>query len=163
LVCAFAGESACTNFGGGSGMWSQGLGACCSAGDGGCPDLTTDPHNCGGCGVVCASGVCTPDPSHTTGQCFPATAGTGCSGQSGCSNGLACVDGYCVAPRCVSGPMPPGSLLCAATGDQLGYCCDAHGHPQNNFCANLQTDPAHCGGCDSACMSGQSCVQGRCS
>jgi hypothetical protein len=30
------------------------------------------------------------------------------------------------------------------------------------FCVNLQTDPAHCGGCNQACASGQSCETGQC-
>jgi alpha-tubulin suppressor-like RCC1 family protein len=30
------------------------------------------------------------------------------------------------------------------------------------LCVNTQTDPAHCGACGTACMTGQACVAGRC-
>ncbi|MFT4040856.1 MAG: hypothetical protein QM692_21925 [Thermomicrobiales bacterium] len=41
-------------------------------------------------------------------------------------------------------------------GPGLGTFCRGVG------CFDLQTDPAHCGGCNNACAAGQTCVNGSC-
>jgi hypothetical protein len=76
-------------------------GVCCPPGltgcDGHCVDLRWDPNNCGGCGTVCATGVC------CEGQCgVDCGSGTCCQGEgSACCNTLAgpkcCPSGRCLA------------------------------------------------------------------
>ena len=41
----------------------------------------------------------------------------------------------------------------------LAYCPDS---PDIPLCKNLQTDPANCGSCGSACVGGSNCVAGKC-
>ncbi|KAK0739617.1 hypothetical protein B0T21DRAFT_362959 [Apiosordaria backusii] len=64
-----------------------------------CIDVTNDPANCGGCGVVCDSGVC------TNGACSL----NSCTGQT-CDTFTACG--------------PGGSCVCASVTGGTGFCAD---------------------------------------
>jgi hypothetical protein len=142
--CTAAGEFACDN---GSGNHPS---QCCAAGDAGCPNIESDPNNCGGCGVVCASRLC------IAGSCFP-SPGPGCSSAGSCPSGTAYADGYCVALASACTDGNNNGPLCAAPGAALGICCT---HQESNpYCADPLNDPSNCGGCHVVCAS---CVNGKC-
>jgi len=123
-----------------------------------CADTQNDPANCNGCGLACTEpgagcqgGVCgcyAPRPNDCGGGALctnwltdPANCGTtvaACGHACPLTNDV-CVDGTC---RC------PTSLPTAC----------------GSTCVNTDTDPAHCGGCGTACtLSGMTlCVGGAC-
>jgi hypothetical protein len=76
----------------------DGSGACCPGAPGEaycggstCPDLYSDPANCGACGKVCAAGeVCSETSCCVKGSGSPCRAGQLC-----CSAGHACINGTC--------------------------------------------------------------------
>jgi hypothetical protein len=150
--CTAAGEFACPSTLVGNNIMpsfnSDGPSMCCSAGDGGCRDFTSDPNNCGGCGFVCPSGVC------FEGNCYPGVAGADCASEGGCPAGTVCASGYCVAGPCNFGSGP----WCAAPDGALGLCCLVT--ENSGTCVDPMNDPSNCGGCGIACAS---CTNGKCS
>jgi Cys-rich repeat protein len=97
--------------------------------NGACVDVSTDPYNCGACGVACPRGTaciagacaynqgCTVTGcpagmacDATTGQCV---AQPGCVTDADCGRGLFCVSGQCVS-----------SGSCVQYGCPAGYNCD---------------------------------------
>ena len=110
----------------------------------GCLNTSSDPFNCGGCGVTCGVGEvcsggrcnCGEDSVHGEGVCLGATACCGSPGQ--------CV--LLTNPICSCGGVPCG----------VGQaCCDEQ-------CADLERDEANCGACGVVCGLGQVCGGGRC-
>ncbi len=149
-TCSAAGESACNVFQGGAGV-------CCGAGAGGCPSFATDPNNCGGCGIVCESGVCLSwrGSGVGLGSCFPVpVCSEGCP--AACPAGTVCVGGYCVG-GCGVGDY---GNLCQTPAGSLGSCCQSP--PTYVYeCADPTSDPMNCGACGVVCPSG-SCAHGVC-
>lgn len=108
-------------------------------------DVTSDPANCGGCGVLCLSGNACVDgacacPGATRacgGECVGLDDPAHCGGCGvACAPGASCEGGACVCPD--------GGTIC---GER---------------CERLDDDPAHCGGCDVQCPIGAACVDGTC-
>jgi hypothetical protein len=111
------------------------LSACGSGGSVQPLDASTDPIPTDG--VDTTNDVSTPDTSVDTspGGCIPGS----------CPPGQSCVDGMCRTP-CSGG---------TCSGSQT--CC-------NGYCANTNTDPYHCGECNSPCWpEGNFCLSGSCS
>ena len=96
--------------------------------DGTCIDPSSDPNNCGFCGLACGVGrTC------SGGGCVCSAGYTDCLGIC-CAADEVCVEGFC-QPALVE-PVP-------ACGAGLTNCF--------GVCADLQSDPAYCGACDTPC------------
>jgi hypothetical protein len=123
---------------------------CCG---GSCVDIGEDPNNCGQCGVVCPSGICSITVGGLGARCFLAQPDTDCL--ETCAPGTACAEAACVDSSCSE------SQYCTAQDGNLGLCCPTYslGVP----CADLANDPANCGGCGFICPSDKSCDHGVCS
>jgi hypothetical protein len=111
-----------------------------------CVNFWEDPRNCGGCGNVCPSGVCSSQPL----TCLPQAPTDDCLGR--CGPSAICFEGTCMESDCASILVP----FCLAENGTIGLCC---GHA----CAHPLDDPENCGGCANACPPGQACVDGACS
>lgn len=133
--------------------------------DGQCTDGFTDPSNCGGCGIVCASGVC------EAGGCVPSGVGceaglTYCDEQPGWEP-AGCYDlasdyhhcGDCMHHCPSAGPVDMACIGGACVTVNCGDLTDCTG---NLDCADLASDPFNCGGCGVVCDSGV-CEDGSCS
>ncbi len=131
-------------------------GTCCN---GVCAYTDQDPNNCGKCGTVCASGVCTTGQFGEPAACIPVP--TAPPEFSMCASpslwvGSADEFGGCIAPGCTEGPQG----YCALNQD-VGICVE------EGFggitCVDLTDDPNNCGGQGIVCPSGQTCTAGVCS
>ena len=131
-----------------------------------CIDVTSDPQNCGGCGLVCSLSHAKTTCSNSIcvivacdaqwGDCNNQPA-DGCEAQLGtvqnCSRcGDACSFANAQA-TCSQG-------VCQMLSCHPGYGdCDA---TAANGCESPLNTSAHCGSCTVSCPAGQSCIQGRC-
>jgi hypothetical protein len=143
-------------------------------------DITSDPNNCGGCGISCGGGTCSNGACSTTqapcskghagqycnldaGTQFACCPGGGCTdtttdpkncGRCGsvCDTGLSCVGAKCVALTCTASTQ---NSYCEDDAGTLGECC-------GTACVHEGRDPNNCGGCGITCVSGETCVSGDC-
>jgi hypothetical protein len=122
------------------------IGTCCN---GSCVDVTQDPNNCGICGASCPSGICLAGFTEFTIACFDNQPTSDCP--LSCAAGSVCFHGGCIDSLCEAGSS------CAAQDGGVAFCCG------QGACADLLSDPQHCGSCDTACPVGQSCSAGTCS
>ncbi len=136
-----------------------------------CVNTSTDGANCGNCsiackqGEVCSAGKCATSCGGGTQQCGQSCvnqqtdpANCGMCGNL-CSAGNACVAGKC-ALSCQQ-----GLTACSASNSDAGVLdasVDSGSGLGPNYCANLQTDNANCGGCNSVCGPGTTCINGAC-
>ncbi len=145
----------------------------CAAGEdccaGTCANLQTDPNNCGSCGAactagqVCDAGACCTPATCPAGQCGSFVDGCGGTLDCGCATGQVCREGTC----CTLATCQPGQ--CGSPSDGCGgilHCggCGAGETCCAGECANLESDPKHCGTCGNACPAGpeQGCCNGEC-
>lgn len=129
-----------------------------NAADGCEVDVTTDPLNCGNCGVTCASGT-----TCMNGKCPPTTGQVACNG--------VLVDPTSDVHNCgdcgVVCSAANGQALCANGVCGLQSCnkyyadCDANS--ANGCETKLLTDAMHCSSCSVACGANLACVEGVCS
>jgi hypothetical protein len=103
-------------------------------------------HRSLGCKPACAGWVCGDD---------------GCGGSCGvdCAEPRVCHDGACACPS--------GQKDCQGTCISSDQCCADGDCPSNSACCggtcvDVTDDKSHCGNCDVACLSEQSCVEGQC-
>lgn len=125
--------------------------ACCG---GSCTDARSDPRNCGGCGVTCATGAC------AGGAC--AASSCGGDGQPCCGSGSACGSGLsCVSNRCSAVACSPVGVSC--TGGAAPCCGGLSCRLGNAVTSTLCCQEAG-GSCRSQgdCCGPMPCTSGRC-
>jgi hypothetical protein len=146
LTCTGVPEGATCDFGmpyaGVEAVYAYGDYCCGSA----CTDLNQDPQNCGVCGGVCVSGIC------SFGYCLEPNPPGGCL--QTCVPETACVRGVCVDSHCA---VNSSGGSCLAEDGTIGVCCFLGG------CGHLRDDPQNCGLCGIVCPAGQTCSGGTCS
>jgi hypothetical protein len=121
--------------------------ATCSASDHHC-HYTAEAN-----GTTCATGVC------REGQCVAIE----CRANDDCQPaGNTCLNGLCV---CGAGAACNGSSEHCCADSPGGICWDT-ADPHHCFCANIASDPNHCGECGGLCEGSVcvavSCVDGQC-
>ena len=112
-----------------------------------CVDVSSDPANCGACGMTCGVGS----------VCAAGVCATSCGPRVLCNG--ACVDLTTDPTNCGQcGNLCAGGTVCTA-----GRCGCLGGAPLcNGVCADTMNDPANCGACGRACAAGQGCNAGVC-
>jgi hypothetical protein len=120
-------------------------GTCCG---GACVDMSTDPSNCKACGSACSSGYCVT-------SCFDYPPAQHCP--LTCGPGTICAGEACVGSACWFTPYSgtTDQAYCLAKDGGIGACCGAS-------CADLTSDPQHCGACGVVCTAGTACHNGLC-
>jgi hypothetical protein len=137
----------------------------------------TDSSQCQGGACVATSGaVCSDDNPCTDSGCDPSTGcvvtnnGAACDDGSVCSLGDHCVGGACEAGAgllsCNDGSPCTQDSCDADVGcvfNQTVFpCCDGGTQACGDVCVDTQVDPNHCGGCEDACLNGETCSGGAC-
>lgn len=137
------------------------------ASDGCETDISTDPNNCGGCGVVCG-----PDQ-----ECRDDGYGPQCLDTCEKARLTACVDGcrdllsdaFNCGACMTSCPNPRANQVSSCTKGVCEMEClpgfaDCNGDPSDGCEVDLTRHPAHCGACGDACdfAIGQPCIEGKC-
>ena len=132
--------------------------------------LTSDPQNCGGCGVACF--VANGAAGCGGGACLIASCDAGfadCNGSyaDGCETNLATLSscGACG----VACDLPNAVESCASGACKIVSClgsfADCDGAPANGCEVNTATSVAHCGACGNACSGvngAPACSSGAC-
>src|SRR5579863_82045 len=111
-----------------------------------CIDTSSDPTNCGGCGIpcssgqVCQNGVCQCESGlmSCNGSCVPSDATHCGSCSTACQSGQVCSNGNCTAS------------------------CDTNLTLCGSSCVDTTTSGTNCGGCGTACGATQHCASGSC-
>jgi hypothetical protein len=121
------------------------VGFCCG---GACVDVSSDPLNCGRCGLSCPSGYCNDCEGPPTPSCLQS-----------CGPGT-----ICAGTRCVDSICEGSEQYCLASDGTLGTCCLPALYPgcQAGACATLSNDPLNCGACGIVCPPGATCQNGLC-
>jgi hypothetical protein len=130
-------------------------------------DTRSSLEHCGACRRPCvranATARCTAGLC-AVGACGPGFANCDGNDANGCETDLRSSLAHCgaCAIRCAGIGGTPACIAgsCRITCDTGRGNCD--GDAANGCETDLQTAPAHCGACGSACPAGQSCSRGRC-
>lgn len=110
------------------------------------------------CAAVCDGGVagCIPAAAAESGATCDDLVDNDCDGKPDCSDPDCAGAARLVATACGTDTQQcVGGLWMTSLRGCAGTCCGAS-------CANLTSDPAHCGNCANACPAGQSCVSSTC-
>lgn len=112
-------------------------------------NLASSPNHCGTCGTDCGdNSVCAGKVCGCTADFLNCDASVGC--ESAKNSAQSC--GSC-STQC-GGSTP----VCSGTSCQIS--CGAGEQVCSGSCANFQTDPLHCGGCNSPVGPNQVCIGG---
>lgn len=123
-----------------------------------CVDTSTDPLNCGACGMSC-------DVAHG-GACVDGSCGF--TAVSPCTQGLTSCGALCVDTMTSAAHCGDCATACDSAGGEVcsnGSCalaCAGGATECDGGCVNIANDPAHCGKCGTACSDGQVCSDGKC-
>jgi hypothetical protein len=168
---------------GGAGCSGTPSDTCCAGS--GCQDLTSNTSHCGGCGRSCVLGeLCQPpNPEADLGVCHcpHEPDGVACNNADGivCCSGAGCVNTnndrhHCSAcgDDCTAGATPRGNVCangicyCGTAGTQCAagqWCTGVSNSAEGSCgCKNLNSDNYHCGRCNNACDTNETCQSGTC-
>ncbi len=133
---------------------------------GACVDVSSNPNNCGDCGIVCTGqnaamgcqgGQCVISScSAGFGDCNSSPA-DGCETQLGTPQNCAGCGNACSFPN--------AQAICQAGACVMGVCNAGYGDCDSspvNGCESPLNTSAHCGSCQVSCPAGQSCIGGQC-
>ncbi len=124
-----------------------------------CVDTSSDPDNCGGCGIacdgVCVNGVCPGGPRQGDAGVMP-DGGTGDGGTSTGDGGTSTGDGGTSTGDGGTSTGDGGT----STSDGGGGCGTGL-QSCSGSCVDTSSDPDHCGSCGIVCTSGL-CMAGMC-
>ncbi|MFO0609192.1 MAG: hypothetical protein U0324_38870 [Polyangiales bacterium] len=172
--------AACSSAGGTASCAAGACGIACATGRGNCNmsaadgcevDLNTAAANCGTCGracalpnasAVCAAGAC------AVGTCNPGFGNCDGAAANGCEVNTTNTVAHCGGcGRACS--LPNATAACGAGACVVAACnpgfADCDRNPANGCEVNLNTDPARCGACITACSTAggtASCTAGAC-
>jgi len=148
---------------------TPGFGDCDADATNGCEtDTRTTVAHCGGCGMACAA------RPNTAVTCADGTCAYACSAgfadcnadpSDGCEVDTRTTVAHCGGCGMTCATRPNTTVTCAAGA--CVYACatgfaDCDNDPTNGCEVDLQTATAHCGTCNRACLTGQTCSNGTC-
>lgn len=131
----------------------------CPAGQANCGSACTPTNtvmNCGGCGIVCASGMCSGTACCRTGE---TTCGGACVNLDTAPDHCGACDNFC--------PTLPHVIVVCRAGRCSDLGCETGWQNCNTSVtdgceAHLTNDSRNCGACGNACPGGRPCVSGHC-
>ena len=115
-------------------------------------------------GGASAAGATGDDPASGGDPAAQAVGGGPEEGSVG-GSGPVGAGGSPLGPSGGAGPLPTGGtgvLPAGGTGGAVDDVCPVGQNLCGTVCADLQSDPNHCGACNNACAAGQLCSAGQC-
>jgi len=118
---------------------------------GACVNTSTDPKNCGSCGIDCGGNIC------KAGVCDPCN----------CPDALICCGGSCVDPQSDNNNCGACGNVCDTKSGltcENGLCCIGGWANCSGACVDLESDNNNCGSCGNVCSPAGSlaCHGGLC-
>jgi hypothetical protein len=116
----------------------------------GCQDTTSNVDQCGACGTTCGD---TQFCTNSACSCRPGLVP---------GPGNSCIDPDSNATACGTPPQMCGNATPVCSNGACAATCALGLDRCNNDCADTNTNPLHCGGCNNRCNNDEVCVQGNC-